>query len=179
MQAHPLFQQTPQTPRLTLGNWNKHMGKNSHKKQTSNTTHTYHIQPTEVILAKQPKGIRTSPKIQLMTAIDTLKATLLQDARREHTKLPKDSTPNSILIHPSWHIHIATDNLPAHVPPSYATLTNATTTKPNPLKQAGPPATLKIPSPQHTTDNPLDIMEIDGHKHLLHQTIYHVSRWRP
>jgi hypothetical protein len=90
-------------------------------------THTFHIQPTEVIIARLPKGIRTSPKIQLRTAINTLRATLLQDAETEHRKLPKDSSPNSTLIHPSWHIHIATDNLSEYVPHTYATLTYATT----------------------------------------------------
>jgi hypothetical protein len=50
---------------------------------------TYHIQPTPATMAKLPKGRRTSQKLQLQTAINTLRATLLQPALTENKKLPK------------------------------------------------------------------------------------------
>ena len=34
-----------------------------------------------------------------------------------------------------------------------------------------------ILTPQIIPYNPLDTMEIDGHKPLLRQTIYHVNKW--
>jgi len=33
-------------------------------------------------------------------------------------------------------------------------------------------------SPQHTTSTPLDVTAIDNHKKLLHNTIYHVRKWK-
>ena len=64
-------------------------------KHTSPTAFTYHIQPTDAILAKLPQGKRASPKIQLRTAIDTLRSTLLFPAETKHPKLPKDHTPKT------------------------------------------------------------------------------------
>jgi hypothetical protein len=90
-----------------------------------------------------------------------------------------DPAPNSTIIHPTWHKYLNTDDIPDHIPLSYATLTNTPSTIHNTLKRARPPIPQDIPDPQHTTDNPLDTMEIDGHKHLLHHTFYHVNKWRP
>ena len=39
------------------------------------------------------------------------------------------------------------------------------------------PIPQNIPTPLQTPDTPLDTMEIDGHKYLLHQTIYHINQW--
>jgi hypothetical protein len=156
------------------------------KVHTSTGTTTYHIQPTTATLSKLPNGIRASSTLQLQTALNTLRATLLQSAETEHKKLPKDPTPNSTIIHPTWHKYINTDDIPDHIPHSYVTLTNnpspitnAPSTIPKTLKRAGPPIPQDLPDPQHTTDNPLDTTEIDGHKHLLRRTTYHVNKWRP
>jgi hypothetical protein len=59
---------------------------------------------------------------------------------------------------------------------SYATLTNTPTTTPLPLTKPLDPIPHNIPTPAHTPDTSLDIMEIDEHKHLLHHTIYHVNK---
>jgi hypothetical protein len=79
---------------------------------TSSNAFMYHIQPTDAILAKIPQGKRTSPKIQLRSAIDTLRSTLLLPVGMQHCKLPKDLTPKTTRIHPSWHTYIMKTELP-------------------------------------------------------------------
>jgi hypothetical protein len=81
---------------------------------------------------------------------------------------------------------MSTDDIPDHTPHSYAALKNnpslvtyAPSTIVKTLKRAAPPIPQDLPDPQHTTDNPLDTMEKDGHKHLPHHTMYHVNKWRP
>jgi hypothetical protein len=144
---------------------------------------TYHIQPTPATMAKLPKGRRTSQKLQLQTAINTLRATLLQPALTENKKLPKDPAPKSTTIHHTWHPYINTDDISEHTPHSYATLTSTTTTNKTAsstthktLKRPTPSIPKDLPDPHHTADNPLDTIEIDAHKHLLHHTIYHVNK---
>jgi hypothetical protein len=92
-------------------------------KHTSPTSYTYHIQSTDAILAKLPQGHRNSPKIQLRTAVETLRSTLIHPDETEHRKLPKDHTPKTTLVHPSWHEYIKYTDLPKHTPHSYANLT--------------------------------------------------------
>ena len=87
-------------------------------KHTSPLDFTYHIQPTYAIIAKMPQGKRTSLIIQLRTAIDILQSTLLFPAGIEHRKIPKDTTPKTSLIHPSWHTYITKTELPEHTPTS-------------------------------------------------------------
>jgi hypothetical protein len=70
-------------------------------KNTSPTTLIYHMQPTDAIIEIIPRGIRTSPKIQIRTEIDTLMSTLLLTAGTEHLKISKDLTQKITLIHPS------------------------------------------------------------------------------
>jgi hypothetical protein len=91
-----------------------------------NGTTIYHIPPTSATIAKLPKGNRTSSKLQIKTAISTLRATLIQPANTENKKLPKDITPTSTIIHSTWHQYINTDDIPDHTPHSYASLTNNT-----------------------------------------------------
>ena len=99
-------------------------------KHTYSTTFTYHTQPTDAILAKLPQGQRTSKlKIQLRTAIDTPRCTLLLPAGSEYRKLPKDPAPK-------------------------ATLTSAPSTIKPPLAQPTTPIPHNIPTPLHTTRTP-------------------------
>jgi hypothetical protein len=156
------------------------------KTHNPNGTTTYHIQPTPATIAKLPKGNRTSHKLQLQTAINTLRATLLQPANTENKTLPKDPASTSTAIHHTWHQYINTDEIPDHTLHSYATLAStptsnktASSTTPKTLKRPTPPIPKDLPDPHHTADNPLDTMEIDAHKHLPHCTIYHVNKWRP
>ncbi len=76
-------------------------------------------------------------------------------------------------------MYLNIDDIPDRIPLFYATLANIPSTIHNTLKRVGPPIPHDMPDPQPTTDNPLDTMEIDGHKHLLRHTIYHVNKWRP
>jgi hypothetical protein len=92
------------------------------KTQDPDGTYTYQIQPTPAIIAKLPKGHRYSPKLQLKTAIHTLRATLLLPATTEHKKLPKDNETTTTTIHHTWHQYINTADIPDHTPHSYATL---------------------------------------------------------
>jgi len=85
-------------------------------KHTSPAAFTYHIQPTDALIAKLPKGKRTSPKIQLRTAIDTLRSILLLPAGTEHRKLTKDPTSKTTLIYSSWHAYIKKIDLLEYTP---------------------------------------------------------------
>jgi len=156
-----------------VSKWNNLLAAN----KTSSNTLTYHIQPTDATLARLPQGNRTSPKPQLRTAIETLRSTLLLPAWTEHRKLPTDLTQKTTLIYPSWHKYINPSNPPTYTPTTYATLTSTPLNTTKPPKRPASPTTNNIPIPQHTVDTPLDTMEIDGHKHLPRQTIYHVSQW--
>jgi hypothetical protein len=65
------------------------------KIQDPDGTYTYQIQPTPAVIAKLPKGHRYSPKLQLKTAINTLRATLLLPANNEHKKTTKRRRTNN------------------------------------------------------------------------------------
>jgi hypothetical protein len=108
--------------------WHSILTKSHNPKETT----TYHIQPTTATLAELPKGTRTSSPLQLQTALNTLRAILLQLVDTKYKKLPKDPTPNSTIIHPTWHKYMNTDDIPDHTPHSYATLTN----NPSPITNA-------------------------------------------
>jgi hypothetical protein len=144
-------------------------------KNTSSTTITSHIQPIDAILARLPQDHRTSPIIQLRTAIDTLRSTLLLPAGTEHRKIPKDLTLKITLIHSSWYTYIKQTDLPIHTSTTYATLSSTPLNTTKPPKRPALSPTDNIPNPQHTADTPLDTMEIDGHQHLLRQAICHVN----
>jgi hypothetical protein len=89
---------------------------------TDSTDASYHISPTDVILAKLPNGLKPGSKTELRTTIDTLKATLLLPATTEHRKLPKLNTTNITLIHHTWYTYLNTRGLPAHTPINFETL---------------------------------------------------------
>jgi hypothetical protein len=101
-------------------------------KHTSPTAFTYHIHPTDAILAKLPRGNKTSPKIRLRMAIVTLRSPLLLPDGTEYRKIPKDLTKNITLIHPSWHTYITKTELTEHTPTSYATLSKTHLIQQNP-----------------------------------------------
>jgi hypothetical protein len=84
-------------------------------KHISPTGFTYHAQPTDAILAKLPHDDKLSSKPQLRKAIDNLRTVLLLPADTEHRKLPKDLTPKSTLIHPTWYAYIKQNELPTHL----------------------------------------------------------------
>jgi hypothetical protein len=65
-------------------------------------------------------------KLALRTGIESLRATLTLPPDTEHRKLPKDSSPLSTLINPTWRPYITSINLPTHMACSYNTLTAKT-----------------------------------------------------
>jgi hypothetical protein len=146
-------------------------------KQHLPTTLIYHIQPTDAVLAKLSRGNRTSPKIQLRTAIDTLRSTFFFPAGTEHRKIPKDLTPKIALIHPSWHAYMKRTDLPTYTPTAYATLSSTPLNTTKPPKRPAALTAHNIPNPHHIADTALGTMEIDGRKYILRQTIYHVNQW--
>jgi hypothetical protein len=127
-------------------------------------------------MARLPNGDKTGPKTALRTSLDTLRATLILPATTEHRKLPKVTTPLLTTIHTSWIKFITPDNLPSHKPNSYANLMHTSTANITPNKR---PDT-HIPENLSTSDAPdpapLNIMEINDHKTLLHKTIYNVKQ---
>jgi hypothetical protein len=123
-------------------------------------------------------GDNTGMKLPLRTTIKSLRATLTLPANTEHRKLSKDTTPLSTLIHPTWLPYIPPNDLPTHLACSYNTLTKAPPTN-KPTKKITTPSTPHIiPTPSATSDTPLDVLDINDHKILLKQTIYHTNQWK-
>jgi hypothetical protein len=129
-----------------------------------------------VLVARLPNGDKTGPKTALRASLDTLRATILLPATKEHRELPKDTTPLLTTIHTSWIKFITHDNLPTHGPNSYANLMNASTAKVIPNKRPATHIPETLPTPDVSIPAPLHIMELKDHKTLLHNTIYHVTQ---
>jgi len=94
----------------------------------------------------------------------------------ELRKLPKDTTPLLTTIHTSCLQFIAPDNLPPYTTNSYATLAKASAVNAIPNKRPATHIPDTLPTPDVTNPATFDIVEINDHKTLLHQTIYHVSQ---
>ena len=156
---------------LGLHNWNNLITIQYHTKEHN----TLHISPTSVLMARLPNGDKTGPKTALRTSLDTLRATLLLPATKEHMKLSKDTTSMLTIIQTSWIKFITPDNLPSHRPNSYANLMNASAANANPNKRPAMHIPETLPTPDASNPAPLHIMEITDHKTLLHKTIYIVK----
>jgi hypothetical protein len=130
--------------------------------------YTLRIQPTDVIMARLPNGDKPGSKLSLRTSIDTLRATLLLPSTTEHIKLPKDASPLITTIHTSWFKHIDTAYLPPHMTTTYATLAQASAINApsNKLPALHIPDTL--PTLDDSNPAPIDRLEINWHKTLLH-----------
>jgi hypothetical protein len=122
-------------------------------------------------MAKLPNGDKPGAKISLRTAIDTLRATLILPATAELRKLPKSKTQHIHLytiIHPTWVAFIKHDGLPPYTITSYGTLAITSCNKLSAPKRTDI-HTFQTPRAIYAT--PMNIVEIDGHKLLLHQTV--------
>ncbi len=79
-------------------------------------------------------------------------------------------------MHISWLKYITTDNLPPFTINTYATLVKASAGNTITNKRPATHIPNTLPTPEATCNAPIDIEEINDHKTLLHQTIYHVNR---
>jgi hypothetical protein len=126
-------------------------------------------------MARLPNGDKPGPKTSLRTSLDTLRATLLLPSTKELRKLPKDTTLLLATIHTSWLKFSTPDNLPPHTTNSYANLVKASAVNATSKKRPATHTPDTLPIPDATNPAPLHIMEINGHKTLLHKTIYNVN----
>jgi hypothetical protein len=138
-----------------------------------------YIQQTEALLARLPNRKHKGLETQIRTCMDTLKSTLLLPADTPHRKLPTNPTNTSTLFHHTRHAHIPQHGIPEHIPASYASLNDQLTKTTRILKRSNTPPAQPAASPHHTAPTPLDIITIDGHRHLLQNTIYRVNQWKP
>jgi len=123
-----------------------------------------------------PNGDQPGIKTSIRTSLDSFRATLLLPTSSELRKLPKNTTPLHATIHPSWLLYIKPGNLLPYTTNSYATLAKASTAN-NPTNKRPVihiPETLPIPDTINSA--PFHIVEISGHKILLHQTIDNVNQ---
>jgi hypothetical protein len=94
----------------------------------------------------------------------------------ELRRLSKDITPLLTTIHPSWLQFIKPDDFPPYTTNSYATLTKASAANNPSNKCPGIHIPDILPTSDALISPPLDIVEINDHKTLLHQTIYNVNQ---
>jgi hypothetical protein len=114
-------------------------------------------------VAKLPNGNKTRPKKALRTSIDTLRATIILPTSTEHRKLPRDPTPTSTLILPSWHPFIIAKELPIHTPTNYNALLKRPNTKTTTTKRPNTNATSLPLATRVDIEYPPEAQEVDDH----------------
>jgi hypothetical protein len=137
---------------------------------------TYHIYPTNIILAKLPNCDKPGPKTTLRTTIDTLRATLLHSATTEHRKLPKPNTTNATLIHHTWYPHLNTRGFPIHTPTNFDTLIKRSSNNRTTLKRTADTNIQPSPIVPTTLGHGLEVLEVGDHEIQIQNTTYHVKK---
>jgi len=119
-------------------------------------------------MVKLANGDKPRAKTSLCTAIDSLRATLLLPASKNHSKFSKDVAPLTTIIHPTWLPFIQHNELPPHTTNSYATLEKTSSYIPPTPKRLVIHTFHTFPTSKSTKATPLDIVEKDDFKIPLH-----------